>query len=265
MLDFAAFFALLGAGAVLLKPQFHKFVERRGIAWTLSVVVSFLVVSVAVLYVSRSRSFQVFGQMVTAMRTKEKLVALTFDDGPTLKYTPQILEMLQREDVKATFFLIGGDLEHEPEAGRMIAARGHEIGNHSFSHERMVFKSEPWIARDIERTDALIRQSGYQGPILFRSPYGKKFVSLPFYLWKHDRQNVFWDVQPDSDTSVAPASEAIVKDVLEKTKPGSIVLLHLMYSSRESSRRALPLIIRELKRRGYSFVTVSELLKRRDV
>ena len=123
-----------------------------------------------------------------------------------------------------------------------------------------MLKSPAYIAREIESTDEVIRQAGWRGPILFRAPYGKKLVALPWYLWRHGRVHVTWDVEPESDTRIDRHSDRIVADVVTRTRPGSIILLHPWYHGREATRRAIPLIIRNLQSRGYRFVTVSELL-----
>jgi hypothetical protein len=110
-----------------------------------------------------------------------------------------------------------------------------------------------------EKTDQLIRATGYEGDIHFRSPYGKKLVLLPYYLSRTGRLNIFMDVEPESYTEIAADADRIVEHVLTKTRPGSIILLHVMAESRTESRRAIPGIIQGLKEQGYSFVTVSEL------
>ena len=110
----------------------------------------------------RSRSFMLFGKIVSRVETDEKVVALTFDDGPTDK-TPEVLAALDRAGIKATFFLTGREIETEPDAAASIVAAGHQIGNHSYSHQRFVLKSLPFIRDEIERTDALIRQAGFEG------------------------------------------------------------------------------------------------------
>lgn len=259
------FDALVFAALVVVVATLFLLITRGGAKrWLLLGFVSIVVVGLAVFQLSRSRRFQLFGHMVAApIDTSEKVVALTFDDGPTAKYTPELLALLKRENVKATFFLIGQDLERAPDALRAISEAGHEIGNHSFTHKRMLFKPEGWIASEIQRTDALIRESGYRGPIHFRSPYGKRFVSLPWYLAKHRRYNIFFDVEPESDPETAASADAIVKDVLANSREGSIILLHPMYSTGEQSRRALPGIIAGLRARGYTFITVSDLIARR--
>jgi peptidoglycan/xylan/chitin deacetylase (PgdA/CDA1 family) len=134
---------------------------------------------------------------------------------------------------------------------------GHEVGNHTATHRRMVLVGGGTVAEEIERTDDAIRAAGYDDEITFRPPYGKKLVALPRYLADHDRTTVMWDVEPDSGASDA---DAIVRTALEETRPGSIILLHVMYPARESSLAAVPGIVEGLRAEGYRFVTVSELL-----
>lgn len=210
--------------------------------------------------ISKARTFQFFGGIVSWVETDKKIVALTFDDGPT-KNTGTVLEMLDKLGVKATFFVTGSELKQNPEAGRMIVQAGHELGNHSYSHNRMVFKSQSFIKKEIEETDSLIRQAGYQGDILFRPPYGKKLLGLPYYLNKQHRKSIMWDIEPESYPEIGADTNKIVKYVAEKTKPGSIILLHVMYESRAKSVDSITGVINELKAKGYQFVTVSELLK----
>lgn len=209
--------------------------------------------------VSSSRTFQFFGELVHRVDTTEKVVALTFDDGPDPAGAQQTLDVLAEKQVPATFFLVGNDLEKHPDLGRKIAQAGHEIGNHTYSHERMVLVPPGFVAREIEKTDALIRATGYQGTIHFRPPNGKKLFALPHYLSENRRTTVMWDVEPDSGST--PAAAQLAQDVLNQTKPGSIVLLHPMYAGRAQTREALGPIIDGLKERGFRFVTVSALLE----
>lgn len=209
---------------------------------------------------SGSRSFQLFGGLVTRVETTAPVVALTFDDGPTPAGTDTILSILARSGVRATFFLTGAELERHPEAGRQILQAGHEVGNHSYSHRRMVLRSPAFIRQEVERTDSLIRALGYTGPIAFRPPYGKRLFALPLYLHQQQRLTLLWDVEPDSDPEIAGSAERIASDALRHARPGSIILLHVMYPSRAESRRAVPMIIRGLQSRGFRFVTLSELL-----
>lgn len=210
--------------------------------------------------ISKSRNFQIFGEMVSRVETPVPVVALTFDDGPTPVFTEEILEVLRAEGVRATFFVAGAALEENMAEARGIVAEGHELGNHSYSHKRMVGRSYAFVREEIERTDQLIRAAGYEAEIHFRPPYGKRFIVLPHYLSVTDRTTMFMDVEPESYQEIAVDRESIVQHVLEKTRPGSIILLHVMNESRGESMGAVPGIIRGLRNRGYSFVTVSELL-----
>lgn len=213
---------------------------------------------------SNARSLQLLGEIVPRVETGDSLVALTFDDGPLPDATARVLQLLAAEEARATFFLIGSSIEQHPEAARAIADAGHEIGNHSYSHPMMLGLSQNRIGREIERTDARIREAGFVGRIHFRSPYGKKFVALPYYLARTGRKNIFWDVEPESDPQIARDSSRIVAHVLEKVRPGSIVLMHVMTRHYEPSRAAVPAIVRGLKARGYRLVTVSELLQQEE-
>lgn len=199
------------------------------------------------------------GKLTSQVDTNEKVVALTFDDGPTEK-TDEVLKILDELNVKATFFVTGAELEQNLEEGKKIVQAGHELGNHTYSHNRMVFKSPSYIENEIEKTDRLIRETGYKGEILFRPPNGKKLVVLPYYLSEHNRKTIMWDLEPDSDEEISSSSEKIVKHVEAKVNPGSIILLHVMYESREQSLASIKGIVEALQKQGYTFKTVSELL-----
>ncbi|MGB8955923.1 MAG: polysaccharide deacetylase family protein [Tumebacillaceae bacterium] len=211
-----------------------------------------------------SRSYQVFGELVNRVDTQQKVVALTFDDGPTEKYVDEVLAILDETDVKATFFVIGGDLEKNMAAGKKIVQAGHQLGNHTYSHQRMIFHSQSFIDEELKRTDSLIREAGYTGDILFRPPNGKKLLGLPYYLSKSGRTTIMWDVEPESTPDETNDSRVLVDRVVTTTKPGSIIILHPWYDSRESTRQAIKDSILALKKQGYQFVTVSELMSSAD-
>ena len=229
-----------------------------------AVVLAMLGGAAALWQVSRSRSFQFFGVIVPRVETSRKVVALTFDDGPTREKAGEILGLLRERNVHATFFVTGAELEQNMAAGREIAAAGHELGNHSYSHVRMIFVSPSFVRREVERTDELIREAGYGGEIFFRPPYTKKLLALPYYLSRNNRKTITCDVEPDSDPATGRDSDRITRHVLERVRPGSIILLHVMYPSRVESLKAVPGIIEGLEREGYRFVTVSELLAAAD-
>ncbi len=207
---------------------------------------------------SKSRTHQLFGEIVPRVETERKVVALTFDDGPVAARADEVLASLG--STKATFFLCGAEMHDNPAVALRLIAAGHEIGNHTFHHDRLVLKSPRYIASEIESTDALIRAAGWQKPILFRAPYCKKLVMLPWYLSRHGRTHVTFDVEPETDPSIDGHADRIVGDVIARARPGSIILLHPWYGGREATRVAIAPVIATLRAKGYDFVTVSELL-----
>ncbi|GAA3433385.1 polysaccharide deacetylase family protein [Kutzneria kofuensis] len=208
-----------------------------------------------------ARTFQLFGGLTYRVDTEQKVVALTFDDGPSDK-APSIEKALSDLHVPATFFLIGSEIEKHPGVAEQLVAQGHQLANHSYTHTRMVFVGADFVASEIERTDALIRKAGYGGDIVFRPPYSKKLYQLPRYLSDHDRKTITWDVEPDSDAG-DPASDdpnAIARTTLDQVRPGSIILLHPWNADHDADLAALPRIVDGLRAKGYRFVTVNELL-----
>ena len=233
----------------------------RKIAAILLISVSVLLLSAYGLYkLMNARTFQLFGEVVSSLDTNQKTVALSFDDGPNDK-ADHVLHILKQANIKATFFLIGENIENYPEEAEKLVQAGHEIGNHTYSHQRMIFKSPSFIENEIEKTDQLIREAGYEGEILFRPPYGKKILGLPYYLSKHDRKTIMWDVEPESYPEIAKSPETIVQYVLQHTKPGSIILLHIWHYSKEEQSYIIENVAKGLKEKGYTFQTVSQLLQ----
>lgn len=220
-----------------------------------------LLSGIAAFKIMNSREFQFFGGIVGNVSTKDKVVALTFDDGPSQK-VDEILSILNSQDVKATFFLIGNDIRKYPEETKKLISAGHEIGNHTYSHNRMVLKTLSYIKKEIEETDNLIRELGYTEPINFRPPNGKKLIFLPYYLKQNNRKTILWDLEPNSFPEVNSSSQKIVQYVIDNVKPGSIILLHPMYDDKGNTIDAIKGIIEELKNMGYEFKTVNELLQK---
>lgn len=214
----------------------------------------------ATLQVAKSRTYQTFGELISRVETGSRLVALTFDDGPTPDAVSKLLPILRERGAKATFFVTGAELERHPEPAAALVAEGHELGNHSYSHPRMVFMSQASVASQIERTDELIRSAGQVGDIHFRPPYGIKGVSLPYFLEKTRRKTIMWSLEPESDRRIAASHAAITEHVVRHTKAGEIILLHVMYPSRRESFAAVPGIIDGLQQQGFQLVTVSALL-----
>lgn len=242
------------------KPDITKIKRRKKV---ISLLIGLLILSGTIFLgyrISNSRSFQFFGEIIHKVDTQEKVVALTFDDGPTGR-TDEIIKLLEELDVKATFFVTGRELEENKQEGRNLVLAGHELGNHSYLHKRMVLKSPSFIKTEIESTDYLIREAGYQGDIHFRPPNAKKLAVLPYYLMRNEIKTIMWDVEPESYPEIAACSEEIINHVINNVNPGSIILLHVMYESRRESLNSIKGIVNALKAEGYTFKRVSELLE----
>ena len=206
---------------------------------------------------SKSRTHQLVGELLTRVETSDSVVALTFDDGPVPAYTDSILAVLARFEVPATFFMVGSSMQNNPGVVARVVEQGHELGNHSFSHPQFLLKFPGDIRREIESTDSLIRAAGQDGEIFMRPPYGKRLLGLPLYLRSQNRPVVLWDLEPDTYHSRA---DGMVQYVNEHVRPGSIILLHVEIPGRVQNRAALPRILSDLQERGYRFVTLSQLM-----
>lgn len=194
-----------------------------------------------------SHWFQLLGSHMAHLPAGERSVALTFDDGPNPASTAAILDVLHRQRVPATFFLIGERIERDRPLAERILRDGHQLANHSWSHPRMVLEDPHRYATEIDRTDQLIRQLGYSGPIDFRPPYGQKLLVLPWLLAHRGKLDVLWSLDSRDWADRDPAS--IARRVVRGAQPGSIVLLHDL----PRTAAALPAMIEGLRRRGYRF------------
>ena len=209
--------------------------------------------------VVNSSTFQLFGDYVARVDTEEKVVAVTFDDGPNPVHTRQVLAVLDQQEVKATFFMMGRNVERYPDVAREVLRRGHEIGNHSYSHPKLVLMSPRRVREEIERTDTLLRGIGVSGEIHFRPPHASKFIILPYVLVQMKKLSVLGDVDPEEWKGHSAA--VMTESILRQVRPGSIVGLHDPLGAR--TLRTLQNILPALASRGYRFETVSALVRRR--
>lgn len=209
--------------------------------------------------VVNSSSFQLFGDYVVRVDTDEKVVALTFDDGPSPWHTPRVLDVLDRHGVKATFFMMGRNVERFPAVAREVIARGHEVGNHSYSHPKLVFMWPQSVRDEIERTDRLLRGVGAVGEIHFRAPHASKLIVLPYVLVRMKKLNVMGDVSADEWRQRPP--EVMTRAILQQTRPGSIIGMHDPNGA--PTLRTLEDTLTALQHQGYSFEKVSDFLRRR--
>lgn len=224
---------------------------RNAAAATLALI---LLGATGVYYVSRARCFALTGPVVCRVETTRPQVALTFDDGPTPLGVETILPLLAQHRARATFFLTGAEIARRPDLARRLAAAGHELANHTYSHKRMIGRSTRFYDSELADTEALLRRVGGRSR-LFRPPYGKKLVGLPLAVQRQGLTMVLWDVE-DPKTS---DPGAFARQVVAQARPGSIILLHAMYRANATGRAALPLILDGLEARGLQVVSVGEL------
>jgi len=226
------------------------------------IAVALVVIAAAALglrEVVNSSTYQLFGDYVARVDTPEKVVALTFDDGPSPHYTPMVLDVLDRYHVKGTFFMMGRNVERFPQVAREVLNRGHEVGNHSYSHPKLIWMSPRRVREEIERTDALLRGIGVSGDIHFRPPHASKFIVLPYVLTRMHKLSVLGDVDPE-EWKRRPAA-VMTASILRQVRPGSIIGLH--DPGGMETVRTLEDVLAALVRQGYRFETVSQLIRRR--
>lgn len=193
---------------------------------------------------------------------EEKIIALTFDDGPHPQYTPDILDLLDKYNIKSTFFVLGQFAEQHPDIIKRQSEEGHEIGNHTYSHINMKKVSKEKFEEEFNKTQEIILSLTGTESKVFRPLYGfcdEKALSI---IDKHDCNVILWSTEQDSKDWSNPKVDKIVTYTISNIKNGDIILFHdYVYFEKSNTLEALKLIIPELINKGYRFVTVSELMK----
>jgi peptidoglycan/xylan/chitin deacetylase (PgdA/CDA1 family) len=189
-------------------------------------------------------------------RTKPR-IALTFDDGPS-PYTPQVLAVLDRYHVKATFFMIGQRVEQHPDLARSVVAAGHVIANHTYDHRNLVLDVERGVTRELAKAETAITGATGLIPRMFRPPYGA--ADRYTFDASHRAGYVGIEWSDSSKDWLRPGVDVIVRHVLAHASNGAIVLMHDGGGDRSQTVAALDKIIPELQRRGFELVTIPDLL-----
>ena len=222
------------------------------------------------LYNLRDRSLQV----VTGGATTEKLIALSFDDGPTATFTPQVLAALAQQQVPATFFMIGDCVTANPAIAREVASAGHAIGNHTATHRRLVGIGARAVAHEIRQCQRVIRESTGVNTHHVRPPFGLRDVTAHLVIRALGFELINWSASGDDWRG--DDATTLANRVIDLAQPGGIVLLHDgcgaaqpmsgisgmndVSDDRMPTVQALPILIDRLRRDGYRFVTVPQLL-----
>lgn len=191
----------------------------------------------------------------------KKVIALTFDDGPWPESTAQVLKILKENDIKATFFVVGQNVKNYPDLTKQLVAEGHTIANHTW-HHWYHFMNPQTAAYEIDNTTNLIFQLTGVKTNMFRPPGGNMHNGVAAYARNSKYAIIMWS--SDSMDYSRPSVPRLINNVFRAAKPGGIVLMHDGGGNRSQTVQALPTIINNFRKQGYSFVTVPELLEMQD-
>lgn len=201
------------------------------------------------------------GIVIRRVETNQKVVALTFDDGPVHENTSAVLDALQRNQAHATFFMLGERVLHEPELVRRMVRDGHELGNHSFSHADYNKLKTPAQMEDIARTNQAIKQVCGVQTRFFRPPGGYLSVAMVEKCEAAGMLIAYWTYQQDpKDWRNNARAASIARHIMDRIQPGQIIILHDGAPNGLQTAKSLDILIPELKKNGYACVTMSELL-----
>jgi len=191
----------------------------------------------------------------------EKVIALTFDDGPWPESTAKVLDILKKNDIKATFFVLGQNVKNYPDLLKRVVAEGHTVGNHTW-HHWYHFMNPQTAAYEIDHTTDIIFQTTGVKTNMFRPPGGIMRNGVAAYAKNSKYAIIIWS--SDSMDYSRPSVPRLINNIFREAKPGGIVLMHDGGGNRSQTVEALPTIIANFRKEGYSFVTVPELLEMQD-
>lgn len=183
-----------------------------------------------------------------------KVIYLTFDDGPTREWTPEVLRILKERGATATFFVLGLQAEKSPDQVALVSYQGHAVASHTYRHLDLPKQKRSTIDKEIETTSDLLGNIDR----CVRPPYGSTNSTVRKAITDRDKVQVLWDV--DTEDWRRPGADAIVENVLANAKPGSVVLMHDGGGDRSQTLAALPRFMDELSAQGYTFEAIPECL-----
>lgn len=222
------------------------------------VIIAIIAAGFALFYCSYQIRLGAYVRSLCRNRAAGHVVALTFDDGPDPEQTPRVLDTLREHGVRATFFLIGSKAELHPEIVRRMAAEGHAIGIHTWSHSPgFPMQRSGAMAADILRCRESLRQIAGVETHLFRPPFGVTNPMVARAVKRTQSRCIGWSVR-SFDTLLRRSREAVAERIARRLGDGKVILLH---DDRPGADRLLRLVLDDLKRRGYGTATVCELFK----
>ena len=207
---------------------------------------------------------QWYGRTFTGLSRRYRKIALTFDDGPNDPYTPQLLEVLARHNVKATFFMLGRYVEARPDLARLVAESGHVIGNHTFSHPNLIFVRANRVHREIEDCRRALSDAVGPHSSLFRPPFGGRRPASLRIARSLGLATIMWNIT--GWDWKAPSPDYIEQKIASRPRGGSVILLHDgghegMGVDRAKTVVATERIIARCKAEGYEFVTIPQMME----
>jgi peptidoglycan-N-acetylglucosamine deacetylase len=213
-------------------------------------------------YQSMAPTGQWYGRTFTGLTRGAKQIALTYDDGPNDLHTQRLLEVLARHNVKATFFMIGRYVQQRPAIAREVAHAGHAIGNHTFTHPLLIFKSDSEIRRELSGCRAALSDAVGQHTNLFRPPFGGRRPAVLRIAREFGLKPVMWNVT-GYDWN-APPADVIERKVTGQIRGGDVILLHdgghqQMGANRSNTVAATDVLIARYKSEDYEFVTIPHM------
>lgn len=219
--------------------------------------------AVAAGYQSMAPTGQWYGETFTGLPHDSRQIALTYDDGPNDPHTLRLLEVLAKHGVHATFFLIGSYVQQRPEIVREIVRAGHVIGNHTFTHPLLTFKSESEIRQELTQCSAALQDAIGEHSNLFRPPYGGRRPAVLHVARDLGLKPIMWNVT-GYDWNAPPAA-VIEKKVARQIRGGDVILLHdgghkQMGADRSQTIAATDHLIAHCKKEGYEFATIPQMM-----
>lgn len=222
-----------------------------------------IVITIAGLIVYASFNPRLCIYSVARAKTNDKVIALTFDDGPSEPVTAQVLNILKQKGVKATFFVVGVNVRRHPEIAGQIVADGHVIANHSDTHSFFMVRRSRSVLVNVQNAQDAIRAATSKRPHFYRPPFGFRTLWGARAIVRDGYCVVTWDDMTFDYWGLSP--ERIVRNIVRRARPGGIIVLHDGNEAKAAAPRqnvvaALPQIIDKLQEQGYSFVTLDQLL-----
>lgn len=228
------------------------------ILWT----ILFIIIALgALIWLSFIPSVSIYS--TNRLKTNEKIIALTFDDGPDPDATLKILNILKKDSIKASFFVVGKNVAKYPEILKQIHQEGHLIGNHSLNHQYNFFSGPNKAVKELNTTDDLIFKQTNLKPKIYRPPFGLRIWWQAKAIQGAGYKLITWD-NMTKDYWGIPADK-ICQNILKKARPGGVIVLHDGHEGTAKSKtfvvQALPELIKQLKKQGYSFLRIDEMFK----